>query len=78
MSTSVSRQDCSAPNVQIDADLAVLLDRVCEQLPHDYTKQVVRDFGRLKLWMGYDGSVRDYVKRRSGEYPSVSVEEGAK
>jgi hypothetical protein len=78
MSTPVSRQESSAPNGRIDADLAVLLDRVCEQLPHDYTKQVVRDFGRLKLWMGYEGSVRDYLQRRSGEYAAVSVEERAK
>jgi hypothetical protein len=78
MSTLVSRQEGSAPNGQIDADLAALLDRVCEQLPHDYTKQVVRDFARLKLWMGYEGSVRDYLKRRSGEFPAVPVvEEGA-
>lgn len=73
MSTSVSRQDSSAPNVQIDADLAVLLDRVCEQLPHDYTKQLVRDVARLKLWLGYEGSVRDYLTRRSGEYAALPI-----
>ena len=75
MSESVTRHDTSAPNGCIDADLAVLLDRVCEQLPNDYTKQLVRDFGRLKLWMGYEGSVRDYLQRRSGEYAAVSVVE---
>lgn len=74
MSTPVTRHE-SAPNGQIDSDLAVLLDRVCEQLPNDYTKQLVRDFGRLKLWMGYEGSVRDYLQRRSGEYAAVSVVE---
>ncbi len=79
MSETVTRHDSSAPNGHIDADLAVLLDRVCEQLPHDYTKQVVRDFGRLKLWLGFEGSVRDYVKRRSGEYAAApAVEERAK
>jgi hypothetical protein len=35
MSETVTRHDSSAPNGHIDADLAVLLDRVCEQLPHD-------------------------------------------
>ncbi len=78
MSTTVARHEGTMPNGRIDADLAVLLERVCEQLPHDYAKQLVRDVGRLKLWMGYEGSVRDYLKRRSGDYPAVSaVEEGA-
>jgi hypothetical protein len=79
MSETVTRHDSSAPNGHIDADLAVLLDRVCEQLPHDYTKQLIRDVARLKLWLGFEGSVRDYVTRRSGEYLAVSVvEEPAK
>lgn len=76
MSESVSRHDTSAPNGHIDGhiddDLAGLLDRVCEQLPNDYTKQLVRDVARLKLWLGYEGSVRDYLTRRSGEYAAVS------
>lgn len=79
MSTTVSHHDSSAPNGRIEPDLAVLLERVCEQLPHDYTKQLVRDVVRLKLSLGFEGSVRDYLKRRSGEYAAVSVvEEGAK
>lgn len=79
MSATVTRHDSSAPNGHIDADLAVLLDRVCEQLPHDYTKQLIRDVARLKLWLGFEGSVRDYVTRRSGEYLGVPVvEEPAK
>ena len=73
MSETVTRHDSSAPNGHIDADLAVLLDRVCEQLPHDYTKQLIRDVARLKLWLGFEGSVRDYVTRRSGEYAAVPV-----
>ena len=73
MSETVTRHDTSAPNGRIDADLAVLLDRVCEQLPHDYTKQLVRDVARLKLWLGFEGSVREYLRRRSGEYAAVSV-----
>jgi hypothetical protein len=79
MSTTVARHDSSAPTGRIDADLEVLLERVCEQLPHDYTKQLVRDVVRLKLWLGFEGSVRDYLKRRSGEYAAVAVvDEGAK
>ena len=79
MSETVTRHDSSAPNGHLDADLAVLLDRVCEQLPHDYTKQLVRDVVRLKLWLGFEGSVRDYLMRRSGEYAAVPVvEERAK
>ena len=49
----------------------MLLDRVCSTLPHDYTRQLVRDVVRLKLELGLDGEVRDYLKRRSGEYPAV-------
>ena len=75
MNTTVAPQDSTAPNGCIDTDLAVLLERVCEQLPNDYTKQLVRDVGRLKLWMGFEGSVRDYVTRRSGEYAAVPVVE---
>ena len=71
MSETVPRHDASAPNGRIDDDLAVLVDRVCEQLPNDYTKQLVRDVARLKLWLGFEGSVRDYLTRRTGEYPAV-------
>jgi hypothetical protein len=77
MSEPVTPRTTSAPNGHvdghIDGDLAVLLDRVCEQLPHDYTKQLVRDVARLKLWLGYEGSVRDYLTRRSGEYAAVPL-----
>jgi len=73
MSETVTRHDTAAPNGPIDGDLALLLDRVCEQLPHDYAKQLIRDVGRLKLWLGFEGSVRDYLTRRSGEYAAVSV-----
>ena len=73
MSQTVTRRDTSAPNGPIDGDLAILLDRVCEQLPHDYAKQLIRDVGRLKLWLGFEGSVRDYLTRRSVEYAAVSV-----
>jgi len=79
MSEAVPRRDPSTPNAhvdgQIDDDLAVLLDRVCEQLPNNYTKQLVRDVARLKLWLGFEGSVRDYLTRRSGEYVAVPVVE---
>ena len=76
MSETVRRHaTAAAPNGHIDGDLTVLLDRVCEQLPHNYTKQLVRDVARLKLWLGFEGSVRDYLTRRSGEYAAVPVVE---
>jgi hypothetical protein len=61
----------TAPNASVDGDIAMLLDRVCSTLPHDYTRQLVRDVVRLKLELGFEGDVRDYLKRRSGEYPAV-------
>jgi hypothetical protein len=57
----------------VDADLAVLLDQVCAKLPHDYTRRLVRDVVRLKLEMGFVVEVRDYLERRSGEYPAISA-----
>lgn len=79
MSEAVPRRDTSAPNAHVDGriddDLAVLLDRVCDQLPNTYTKQLVRDVARLKLWLGFEGSVRDYLTRRSGEYAAVPIVE---
>jgi hypothetical protein len=59
------------PNASPNGDIAILLDRVCSHLPHDYTRQLVRDVVRLKLELGLEGDVRDYLKRRSGEYPAV-------
>jgi hypothetical protein len=73
MSTAATRYEASAPNGGIDGDIALLLDRVCAQLPHDYTKQLVRDVVRLKLSMGFEGSVRDYLNRRSGEFLAVAA-----
>ena len=73
MGTPAIRHETSAPNASIDGEIALLLDRVCAQLPHDYTKQLVRDVVRLKLSMGFEGSVRDYLKRRSGEFPAVAA-----
>jgi len=58
------------PNASPNGDIAMLLDRVCSTLTHDYTRQLVRDVVRLKLEMGLEGDVRDYLKRRSGEYPA--------
>ena len=71
MATPVSRRRDVAPNGSMNGDIAMLLDRVCESLPHDYTRQLVRDVVRLKLALGFEGDVRDYLKRRSGEYPAV-------
>jgi len=73
MTTSVARRSGLLPNGSVDADLAVLLDQVCAKLPHDYTRRLVRDVVRLKLEMGFVGEVRDYLQRRSGEYPAIPV-----
>ena len=71
MVNPVSRRRNAAPNGGCDGDIALLLERVCSRLPHDYTRQLVRDVVRLKLEMGFDGEVRDYLKRRSGEHAAV-------
>jgi hypothetical protein len=70
MPPSNSRRSTPMPNASPNGDIAMLLDRVCSTLPHDYTRQLVRDVVRLKLEMGLEGDVRDYLKRRSGEYPA--------
>ena len=70
MPPSNARRSSPVPNASPNDDIAVLLDRVCSTLPHDYTRQLVRDVVRLKLEMGLEGDVRDYLKRRSGEYPA--------
>ena len=77
MAIPVSRRTNAAPNAGVEGDIALLLERVCSKLPHDYTRQLVRDVVRLKLEMGFEGDVRDYLKRRSGEYPAVPVLTGA-
>ena len=71
MANPVSRRANAAPNAGFDGDLALLLERVCAKLPNDYGRQLVRDVVRLKLEMGFEGDVRNYLKRRSGEYPAV-------
>lgn len=71
MATPGARRDGGAPNASLDTDIALRLERVCAQLPHDYTRQLVRDIVRLKLELGFEGDVRDYLERRSGEYPAV-------
>lgn len=72
MATHPKRRTSSMPNGTFDGDLALLLERVCAKLPHDYTRQLVRDVVRMKLELGFEGDVRDYLKRRSGEYPAIS------
>ena len=71
MDTPVTPRGSSSPNGSSDTDIARLLERVCALLPHDYTRQLVRDVVRLKLEMGFEGDVRDYLVRRSGEHPAV-------
>ena len=73
MANPGSRRATAAPNVGFDGDIALLLERVCSHLQHDYTRQLVRDVVRLKLEMGFDGDVVDYLKRRSGEYAAVAA-----
>lgn len=71
MAIPASRRTMAAPNGGVDGEIAMLLERVCARLPHDYTRQLVRDVVRLKLEMGFEGDVRDYLKRRSGEHPVI-------
>jgi len=71
MADSVSRRGRPAPNAGPDGEIDLLLDRVCSRLRNDYTRQLVRDVVRLKLELGLDGDVRDYLKKRSGEHPAV-------
>ena len=73
MDTPVSRSQPATPNAGADGEIAVLLDRVCAQLPHDFTRRLVRDVVRLKLELGLENDVRDYLKRRSGEYPAIAA-----
>jgi len=76
MANPFSRRATRAPNAGFDGDIALLLEQVCSRLPHDYTRQLVRDVVRLKLEMGFDGDVVDYLKRRSGEFPAVAAVRG--
>ena len=78
MANPVSRRGNAAPNGRYDGDLALLLERVCAKLPNDYSRQLVRDVVRLKLEMGFDSDVRNYLKRRSGEYPAITAVHGEK
>ena len=71
MADLISRRGRGAPNAALDNDTALLLDRVCARLPHDYTRQLVRDVVRLKMELGLDREVRAYLKRRSGEHPAM-------
>jgi hypothetical protein len=71
MATHATRRSSTTPNGSADGDIALLLERVCAKLPHDYTRQLVRDVVRLKLELGLDRDVRDYLKRRSGDFPAI-------
>ena len=74
MPTPVPRRSRPAPNDASASDIALLLERVCAQLPHAYTRRLVRDVVRLKLELGFEGDVREYLQRRSGEFPAVDPE----
>lgn len=73
MASQMTRRSSLAPNGSFDGEIASLLERVCAKLPHDYTRRLVRDMVRQKLEMGYEENVRDYLKRRSGEYEAVAA-----
>jgi len=73
MASSGSRRGNVAPNARVDGDIALLLDRVLPKVRNDFARQLVRDVVRLKLEMGFESDVRDYLKRRSGEYPTISA-----
>ena len=74
MPTPVPRQSRPAPNDGSESDIPMLLERVCAKLPHAYTRRLVRDVVRLKLELGFEGDVREYLQRRSGEFPTVDPE----
>jgi len=71
MADSVSRRRRLAPNAGSDGEIDLLLERVCAQLRNEYTRQLLRDVVRLKLELGFEGDVRDYLKKRSGEHPTI-------
>jgi hypothetical protein len=71
MATQSARRRPAAPNANFDGTIALLLEQVCARLPHDYTRRLVRDVVRMKLELGFEGDVRDYLERRSGEYAAI-------
>ena len=71
MASSGSRRGNAVPNARVDGDIALLLDRVLPKVRNDFARQLVRDVVRLKLEMGFESDVHDYLKRRSGEYPTI-------
>jgi hypothetical protein len=74
MADSLWRRARVVPNVRSNADIDLLLEQVCARLRNDYARQLVRDVVRLKLEMGFDNDVRDYLRRRSGEHRAVRKE----
>ena len=70
MPDTVSRRGRAVPNAVSGGEIDLMLDRVCSRLRNDYARQLVRDVVRLKLEMGFESDVRDYLKKRSGEYPA--------
>jgi hypothetical protein len=75
MASTGSRRGNVAPNARVDGDIALLLDRVLPKVRNDFARQLVRDVVRLKLEMGFESDVRDYLTRRSGEYPTIPARE---
>ena len=71
MADSVSQRRRAVPNGASGGDIDLLLDQVTSRLRNDYARQLVRDVVRLKLEMGFESDVRDYLTKRSGEYPAI-------
>ena len=71
MADPVSQRKRVVPNGASGGDIDLLLDQVTSRLRNDYARQLVRDVVRLKLELGFESDVRDYLKKRSGEYPTI-------
>jgi hypothetical protein len=69
MASLGARRVNTVPNARVDGEIALLLDQVCSKVRNDFARQLVRDVVRLKLELGFENDVRDYLKRRTGEYP---------
>ena len=72
MPTSLSSRDRAVPNVSVNGATVLMLEHVCAQLPHDYSRHLVRNVARLKLALGFERDVLDYIERRSGEFPAIT------
>ena len=78
MPNPVSSRNSPGPNATaVDGETTLMLEHVCAQLPHDYSRRLVRDVANLKIALGFERDVLDYIERRSGEYPAITPPTGA-